>query len=89
MSPARRPGNVTAMRSSRVERMAVRAPTSWPTTVVVRVRTRPGASNKNVLVVAAVEEGSAPKGSNQIFFELRALNHDKIAVREKTTFFMP
>ena len=48
-----------------------------------------GASNKNVLVVAAVEEGSAPKGSNQIFFELRALNHDKIAVREKTTFFMP
>jgi hypothetical protein len=49
----------------------------------------PAASNKKVLVVASVEDGTASKGSNKILFEVRALNHDKIAVREKTTFFMP
>ena len=49
----------------------------------------PAATNKKFLVVASVPEGAAHKGSNKIFFDLRALNHDAIAVREKTTFFMP
>ena len=49
----------------------------------------PAATNKKFLLVAAVGDGAASKGSHQIFFDLRALNHDKIAVREKTTFFMP
>ena len=33
--------------------------------------------------------GAAGKGAHPIFFDLRALNHERIAVREKTTFFMP
>ncbi len=49
----------------------------------------PAASNKSFLVVAAVEEGAAPKGSNKILFDIQAMNHDTIAVHEKTTFFMP
>lgn len=49
----------------------------------------PAASSKNVLVVVAVEDGAAAKGSNKIFFDVRAMNHDRIAVHEKTTFFMP
>ena len=49
----------------------------------------PAASNKTIMVVASVKDGSATKGSNKIFFEIRAMNHDKIAVREKSTFFMP
>jgi cytochrome c oxidase accessory protein FixG len=49
----------------------------------------PAASNKNVPVVVAVEDGAAAKGSNKIVFDVRAMNHDRIAVREKTTFFMP
>ena len=49
----------------------------------------PAASNKKVWVVASVEDGVAAKGSNKILFEIRAMNHDKIAVQEKTTFYMP
>ncbi|MBK7423635.1 MAG: cytochrome c oxidase accessory protein CcoG [Propionivibrio sp.] len=47
----------------------------------------PAASNKSVLVIVAAQDAS--KGSNRIFFDVRAQNHDSIAVREKTTFFMP
>ena len=49
----------------------------------------PGASSKRVLVIASAEDGAAVKGSNKIQFEIRAMNHDEIVVREKTTFFMP
>ncbi len=49
----------------------------------------PAASNKSILIVAAVGDDAAPKGSNKILFDIRAMNHDTIAVREKTTFFMP
>ncbi|MBS1229859.1 MAG: cytochrome c oxidase accessory protein CcoG [Proteobacteria bacterium] len=49
----------------------------------------PAATNKKFLVVAAVDDGAASSGSHKIFFDIRALNHDPIAVREKTTFFMP
>lgn len=46
-------------------------------------------SNKNFLVVASVEDGVVPKGSNKILFEIRALNDEAVAVKEKTTFYMP
>ena len=49
----------------------------------------PAASSKNILLVASVKEGAAAKGSNKIFFDIRAMNHDKIVVHEKSTFFMP
>jgi len=49
----------------------------------------PAMSNKNFLVVASVEDGVVPKGSKQIFFEVKALNDDAVAVKEKTTFYMP
>ncbi|WP_301102246.1 cytochrome c oxidase accessory protein CcoG [Propionivibrio sp.] len=49
----------------------------------------PAATNQKFLIVTSVKNGAASKGSNKIFFDIRALNHDKIAVREKTTFFMP
>jgi cytochrome c oxidase accessory protein FixG len=47
----------------------------------------PAASNRSVLVIVSAQD--ANKGSNKIIFDIRALNHDTIAVREKTTFFMP
>ena len=49
----------------------------------------PAASNRNVPVVVAVDYGAAPKGSNKIYFEVRSMANDAIAVREKATFFMP
>ena len=49
----------------------------------------PAGSSRRIVLVAAVEDGVATKGSNKIQFEIRAMNHDKIVVREKTTFFMP
>jgi len=54
-----------------------------------RVVEVPAMSNKNFLVVASVEDGVVPKGSSKIFFEIRALNDKSVAVREKTTFYMP
>ena len=49
----------------------------------------PAASTKSVDVAVRIDPESGKKGSNQIFFEVRAQNHDAIAVREKTTFLMP
>ena len=54
-----------------------------------RIAEVPAASNKSILVVAAVREGVADKGSNKINFEVRSITNDNIAVQEKTTFFMP
>ena len=54
-----------------------------------RITEVPAASNKSILVVASVKEGVAGKGSNKISFEIRSTSNDKIAVHEKTTFFMP
>ena len=54
-----------------------------------RILEVPAAANKKFVLVAAVDDGVASKGAHPIFFDLRALNHERIAVREKTTFFMP
>jgi cytochrome c oxidase accessory protein FixG len=49
----------------------------------------PAAFSKTVLLSARVEAGSGKRGSNQIFFEVKAQNHEKIVVREKASFFLP
>lgn len=49
----------------------------------------PPASAKTVLLAARVDAGVGAKGSNPIFFEIKAQNHDKIAVREKASFLLP
>ena len=49
----------------------------------------PATANKKILIVASVEDGAASQGSHPIFFNIRAMGNDKIAVHEKTAFFMP
>lgn len=49
----------------------------------------PAASNRNFTVVASVKDGTAPRGSNKIVFDVRAAGNPAIAVSEKSTFFMP
>ena len=49
----------------------------------------PAASSTTVALSARVQPGTGNKGANQIFFEVRAENNDQIAVREKTSFFLP
>lgn len=49
----------------------------------------PSASSKTVALSARVEPAAGKKGSNPIFFEVRAEQNEKIAVREKTSFFLP
>jgi cytochrome c oxidase accessory protein FixG len=48
-----------------------------------------GAKNQEVTVVVRVPPESAKKGANTIYFDIKALNHDKIAVHEKATFLTP
>ena len=47
------------------------------------------AKNQEVTVVVRVPPESAKKGANTIYFDIKAQNHDKIAVHEKATFLMP
>ncbi|MCP5249699.1 MAG: cytochrome c oxidase accessory protein CcoG [Candidatus Accumulibacter sp.] len=49
----------------------------------------PAASSKTVALSARVEPEAGKKGSNPIFFEVRADDRDEIAVREKASFFLP
>ncbi len=49
----------------------------------------PAASSTTVALSARVEPGVGRKGSNELFFEVRAEDRDEIAVREKTSFFLP
>jgi cytochrome c oxidase accessory protein FixG len=49
----------------------------------------PPSSARTVLLSARVDAGTGKKGSNQIFFEVKAQNHEKIVVREKASFFLP
>jgi len=54
-----------------------------------RVIEVPAASAKTILLSARVEADTGKKGSNQIFFEVKAQNHESIVVREKASFFLP
>jgi cytochrome c oxidase accessory protein FixG len=47
------------------------------------------AKNEEVTVVVRVPPDSGKKGANTIYFDVKALNHDKIAVHEKASFLMP
>jgi cytochrome c oxidase accessory protein FixG len=54
-----------------------------------RVVEVPSASSTTVALSARVEPGAGKRGSNQIFFDIRAEGDDQIAVREKASFFLP
>lgn len=47
------------------------------------------AENHEVTIVVRVPPESGKKGANTIYFDVKALNHDKIAVHEKASFLMP
>lgn len=49
----------------------------------------PAVSTKTLLLSASVAEGAGHKGSNPIYFDIRAQEDSTIAVREKATFFLP
>jgi cytochrome c oxidase accessory protein FixG len=49
----------------------------------------PAVSAKILLLSASVAEGSGRKGSNPVYFAIRAQEDGSIAVREKATFFLP
>lgn len=47
------------------------------------------AENHEVTIVVRVPPESGKKGANTIYFDIKALNHDAIAVHEKASFLMP
>jgi cytochrome c oxidase accessory protein FixG len=47
------------------------------------------AENHEVTIVVRVPPEIGKKGANTIYFDIKALNHDKIAVHEKASFLMP
>jgi len=47
------------------------------------------AENHEVTVVVRVPPESGKKGANTIYFDIKALDHEKIAVHEKASFLMP
>lgn len=47
------------------------------------------AENHEVTIVVRVPADSGKKGANPIYFDIKALNHEKIAVHEKASFLMP
>ncbi|PKO26644.1 MAG: cytochrome c oxidase accessory protein CcoG [Betaproteobacteria bacterium HGW-Betaproteobacteria-5] len=48
-----------------------------------------GAENHEVTIVVRVPPESGKNGANTIYFDIKAQNHDKIAVHEKASFLMP
>ena len=46
------------------------------------------AENHEVTIVVRVPPDSGKKGANTIYFDIKALNHEKIAVHEKASFLM-
>jgi len=48
-----------------------------------------GAQNHEVTVVVRVPPESGKKGANTIYFDIKAQNHEQIAVHEKASFLMP
>ena len=47
------------------------------------------AQNREVTVAVRVPAEGGKKGANTIYFDVQALNHEKIAVHEKATFLLP
>jgi len=57
--------------------------------VTERVVEAPPASTQAVAVRVRVNPEAGKRGSNPIHFEVRALNHDEVFVREKASFLLP
>ena len=49
----------------------------------------PAATTQSVSVRVRAEPDAGKRGSNRIYFEVRALNHDDVNVREKASFLLP
>ena len=49
----------------------------------------PAASARTVLTPVRVPPESGKKGSNRIYFDVKAVSNEKIAVHEKASFLMP
>ena len=49
----------------------------------------PAANNKTFTFAVTVANGTSTKGSNPILFAVQAVNHERMIVREKSTFYMP
>ena len=47
------------------------------------------AENREVIVNVRVPPESGKKGANTIYFDIKAMNHDDVAVHEKASFLMP
>jgi len=47
------------------------------------------ADNREVVVTVRVPPESGKKGANTIYFDIKALNHDEVAVHEKASFLLP
>lgn len=48
-----------------------------------------GASNKDVTITVRVPPEAGKKGAHNIYFDVKALNHEDVAVHEKATFILP
>jgi polyferredoxin len=49
----------------------------------------PAAATQSVSVRVRVEPDAGKRGANPIHFEVRAVNHDEVFVREKASFLLP
>ena len=54
-----------------------------------RIAEVPPATTKSVIARVVVPGESAGKGSHPIFFEVKAINHEDVFVREKASFLLP
>ncbi len=54
-----------------------------------RIVELPAASARSVPVRVRAEPEAGKRGSNRIYFEVRAINEDDVSVREKASFLMP
>ncbi len=54
-----------------------------------RIAEVPAGSTRTVLVPVRVPQPSGKRGANVIYFEVKALSNEKVAVREKASFIMP
>jgi cytochrome c oxidase accessory protein FixG len=54
-----------------------------------RVVEVPAAASQSVAVRVQVPPESGDRGSHKIFFEVKAINHEEVFVREKATFLLP
>jgi len=57
--------------------------------VTERIVEVPPASARSVSARVRAPQGEGKKGSNRIYFEVRAINHDQVFVREKASFLLP